>query len=366
MLKKINLAVVFTIFAFFSIAQTHKWDKCRGKDIPGAEIYKHYSGTIGDKKVVLDLTFGFCGGSNYGGSTYYYPGKEGSTLFNIGEPDSFDLNITLYGEEEPVKNKLWENINSWTDRSKLSRWTFKIKDEKLTGTWGSADNKETRDINLTEDYTKSVPMELIRFEDKLSGTSLLYSKPSLTAKPADAEFVTEQQLNFLGATKEHNRNWQDFLRTLKESNSLGYIMFIPVYNDNGFLVFEKMTTPNDGKYKPKYSYLCLDVQNKKRLTLNDIIHSNNEITTMLETALRKKYNLDKDKRLNMYFNFEKVPVTNNIMLTEQGINFCYNFDEIVIKQNNLRPSESQIKVFLSYNQLKKVLQEDFKKRLKNG
>lgn len=365
MYKILNLAIVFTFFACCNISYAQKWAKCRGKNIAGENIYKHYSGTLGNKKIALDLRFGFCGGSNYGGSNYYYTGKEGSILFYIGEPDSFNLNITLHAEEQLESNKLWKDNNShWDDRNNSPKWTFKITNDRLTGTWTSADKKEKRNISLTEDYKRSVPMDLLSYDNKSSDSWLLYVKPSAAADAKDAAFIVQEQLNFLGEPGAHN-NWTEFLKSLTANDLPGGNMLMPVYNDNGFLVLEMEANRDFGKeYTSRHIYLCLDVLKKRRLTLNDVIHLDNEkISQLLEVALRKKFNLEKDKKLSTVFLFERVPVTGNIMLTEQGINFCYNFDEIVIKQDNLRPAKDLIKVFLPYSQLTELIQDDFKKRI---
>ncbi len=361
--KIFSTALALFLFVCVNCSYGQKWDKCRGKNIPGENIYKHYFGTLGGEKIVLDLRFGFCGGSNYGGSNYYFEGKEGSTCFYIGEPDSFNLNITLHGEEQPNANKLWESADQWTDRDNLARWTFKITNNTLTGTWTSADKKEKKDIRLTEDYKNSVPMDLFSYRNKEAKIWIAYTKATAAVKADEAEFIVQEQLDFLGVSRERAKTWTAYLGSLKADDSIGMMNLMPVYNENGFLVLENESVRNEQTaYTSRHSYLCLDIANKRRLTLNDVLIDDNEkLSHLLESSLRKKFNLDKN--LRNYFIFEKVPVTSNIRLTEQGIYFCYDFNDIVFKRDGARPGENPLKVFLPYGQLKDLLKEDFKKRL---
>jgi hypothetical protein len=202
---------------------------------------------------------------------------------------------------------------------------------------------------------------LFFYNDANSKAHLFGAKTAASLTKTDADFISHAQINFLAGKHMDISNWQDYLKGWSGKPN-EYVMFMPVYNDNNILVFEKQDGLEGG-----YTYLCLDVLNKKQLALKDIINAdNNKLSSLLESAARKQYNLDAHKPLSTWFRTDKIPVTTKIMLVNNGINFCYNMQEIIpekdYKHKFIFP-DGPIKIFLSYEQLKGMMNEDFKKRV---
>jgi hypothetical protein len=361
--KLIYLLFLFSFCVWASDIYGQKWDKCPDPHAPGLDIYKHYRGTIGSKTISLDLRFGFCGGSNYGGSSYYYVGNEELTGLMINEPERFDLGVTLHSNEFSIgKNLVTDVHDPQNDRENNPHWEFEISGNKLTGKRHSIDGKTTEDVHLTEDYSESVALDMAFFEDPVSKMHLISAKPSPSVSKADADFISRSTLNFFTGKDAASADWPEYLKGFK-TNLTGYIILLPVYNDDGFLVLEKQT----GFAPASFSYLCLDVSNKKQLELKDIIKAdNNALSSRLETAARKKYKLDAGKKLSTWFKSDKIPVTDKIMLTNTGINFCYDLSEIIPEkdyQGKFIFPDAPVKIFLSYAQLHDLLTADFRKRI---
>ncbi len=74
---------------------------------PGEDIYKHYKGTIGTHQVLLDLRYGYCGSSNYGGSYIHDLTTGTTTRLIISEPASFAHNMELTGTESRIEDYWW-------------------------------------------------------------------------------------------------------------------------------------------------------------------------------------------------------------------------------------------------------------------
>jgi len=360
----------FLMAAFFIIASSVSYaqkKRAANPHAPGEDIYKHYTGTIGTRKVTLDLRYGYQGASNYGGSTYYYPNQEGTTLFYIYEPETFDHNVTLTAGEQEESHKLMADARELNrNRSAFPKWKFTITGNKLTGKWYSPDGIVIYDINLTEDYSRSYPMDVIYFRDTSSETTLIAVKPSANTNSSDADFITSAELNFINGRSIGVNNWPDYFTGGYAKKLAGVNDMFPVYNDNGFLVLMKSQYTNKFPVDD-FSFLCLDVLNKRILTLNDILNiDETRLSALLEKSVRKNYNLDPNKELSAWFLFDKIPVSEKIMIGNKGINFYYAIDEVIPAkdyQDKFLDRHTPIKIFLSYDDLKDMLKDDFKKRV---
>ncbi len=341
-----------------SVSASAQKKMCPDPHGPGQDIYKHYKGTLGGKAVSLDLRYGYCGGSNYGGSTYYYDDNERTTLFYIYEPKSYEHGVTLTAGEQQEQTNIWEDYKDQMEPV-MPTWEFKILGNKLIGKWQSDDKKINSDIELDEDYSRSVPMDIRFIKDSTSGASFVGVKPAATVSKKNADFIEGEQLKFVSSSDETIKTWPDYLRYYAKNNS-GMFYFMPVYNDNGFLVLEKNLRI---KKLEKNYYLNLDVNNRKQVTLNDIVISDRKkLSAMLETAVRKKYNLEAGKKLSTWFINDQMPVTDNIMIGHKGIVFCYN-PGVIYNVNHDKDENNVIRVFLSYGQLSKIMKPDFRRRI---
>ena len=376
----------FVLFSVIGNNALHAQDKNRKANphATGEDICKHYTGTIGDKNVVLDLRYGYQGASNYGGSRYYYADKAGTYGLIIPEPESFDHNIVLTAEEAKENHDL-NNDDLAPDRSNLAaKWEFTISGDSLTGTRQDFVTRQTEDIRLAEDYKKSTELDMVFITDKLptkddpektwAMASYMLVQPSFNTVEDKVIFIKGTALNFLGGLKLGAYYWsafppaytKKFFDDIVAENDTPivekdyYMALMPTYNDNGFLVLERMI----GLGYDSISYLCMDVRNKKQLDLKDILNVDNaKLSKLLENALREKYKLDKNKSLNTWLLVSKIPVTKNFALGHKGIYFTYNSGELYKSKPGSWNARNELSIFLPYDQLQSMLKPEFKKRL---
>jgi hypothetical protein len=347
---------------------------------PGEDIYKHYTGTIGDKKIALDLRWGWQGGSNYGGSDYYYADEPGTHSFDIYEPETFDHDATLNAKDVIIT----QFGQMFGDRDVPSpKWQFTLNGNKLNGTWVSADGITNATVALTEDYSNSYPMDLVIFRDSIyykSETNSMpangiftYSAPSSSCNSNDGNFIKRAEFRFLHGNGEYNeptgvltkkyakalfakniKTYADTATKKSDKAAFGMCSLMPVYNDEGLLVLKESHSVNFTN--EQVAYLCLDVRNQKQLELKDMLVANtNVLSPLLEKELRKKYKLDPSKDLKTWLLKSKIPVTSNAYPAHKGIVFTYNPGELLPNDN--------VDIFLSYDDLRNLLTEDFKKRI---
>lgn len=367
--------LLFAVAALFSTQTIFAGDRTKCGDIEYENIYKHFVGTIGKDKVVMDLRWGYCGGSNNGGSFFYNSATKDFRYLMIGEPQSYAHDVQLTASEYRIDD-------NWFSRThdEVPRWNFFIKGNKLTGTWRSADGKDTLAINLIEDYSNATPLEIMAYQQKIKQGKAKYSqdvhysfigvKPADDMKTRDAEFISNIMLQQANGTSVNAASWTEYPKAQgrKDINeykdnykpdwpgkNVGYhkaychhSMF-PMYNENGILVTE-YTYFNDST--SGRSFRNIDVANKKILTSADILTTDKATLT---TLLRNEYNNVKTPE-----NVEKIPVDNivpteNLIITHNGIAFNY-------QQGSSCSSEMWI--FLSYDKLQPLLTKEFKEKMK--
>ena len=400
-MKKAKFKIISCIFALMcTTASAQK----QGTLYPAPEpenIYKHYTGTIGDKKIVLDLMYGYNGGSNFGGSRYYTPGKEGVTTFSMNGPSMADRHAMAVATEFTPIDQLWVKYSEIWPNGTTPHWQFHIVGNRLNGTWTSADSTQRYDVHLTEDYSQSSKMDISFIHDTILiinkyGRKFIAQLNLVTAWPLikedNGQFIMEEISLFLTGAKGLNKD--DYLRGLKEDyrqKLIGgnrdridynseegeevyagwgwycmYMELTPEYNDNGFLVLKKaygdMCTYKI--VKNERSFLCLDVRNKKRLEYNDILTTDStKISELLGETARKQYQLDADKKLSTWFLYDHLPVTKNIALGNEGITFLYREGEILEDKKDGKGYSQIPELFISYKDLGDMLTKNFKKRI---
>lgn len=344
----------------------------------GEDIYKHYTGTIGNKKVVLDLRYGFCGASNYGGSYFYYPDDNETRCLIIYEPKSFDHTTELTAREQSI-NYYWGNHDDVPSAS----WSFVIKDNHLTGRWTSADKKTTAEIRMTEDYSHAIRMDVIVYNDsakteqpgkpmRTAYFDYLGVRPSANFSNAEAYLINKEILKLTGTDHQGivdmeilpsaiaQQRFNDFTRiygllpddtTNQAWNTRNFYyssMVFPVYNDKGLLSLELV----NASAKPA-NYVCIDVARNKTLRLADIIKTDNDKLTAL---ISKEYKNTADAETIKALPAEKIRFPENFMVTGKGIVFCYS--------SNTSPAyTSEVRVFLSFAKLGGMLTKDFRTRM---
>ncbi|PQJ12036.1 hypothetical protein CJD36_009620 [Flavipsychrobacter stenotrophus] len=374
---KTNKAIMLTIAVagMLNTQSIFAGDRTKCGDIEYENIYKHFVGTIGKDKVVIDLRWGYCGGSNNGGSFFYNSATKDFRYLMIQEPLSYAHNVQLKASEYRIDDNYYSQSHA-----EVPHWNFFIQGNKLTGTWRSADGKDTLAINLTEDYSNATPLEIMAYGQEIKKGKAKYSqdvhysfigvKPADDMKTRDAEFISNIMLQQANGTSVNAASWADYpkaqgrkdINTYKDNykpdwptKNVGYhkaychhSMF-PMYNENGILVTE-YTYYNDSSNGR--SFRNIDVANKKILTTADILTPDKATLT---TLLRNEYNNVKTPE-----NIEKIPADNivpteNIIITHNGIAFNYP------QTSNC---SSEVWVFLSYDQLKPILTQNFRDKMK--
>ena len=351
----------------------------------GSDIYKHFVGTIGKRKVVLDLRFGYCGGSNYGGSYYYEVGSKDAKLLIIGEPEKFEYDAPLQATEYQIDDN-WIEVES-TNGYRPIRWQFTIKDDHLTGKWYSADKKEILDINMVEDYGGAYPMEILVYRDsakkyleakKIKATyNFIGVKPSAQISKPDADFINSELLQFTGGNKigastfqdvpnaQSQKSFDEFRKNcqllitdtpvvnMPNEGSDCFALLFPVFNGDGFLTmdYEQFSYTMNGMNK-SHTYNCIDVSRKKVWHLNDIIADKAELTKLLQDEYKNRLKPEARVRAAV----DKIAPTENIILTHNGLVFCYPSND------NLHIVD-EIRIFVSFNKLKGSLTQDFRSRM---
>ncbi|MES2702044.1 MAG: hypothetical protein V4649_05365 [Bacteroidota bacterium] len=339
---------------------------------PGEDIYKHYTGTIGQRKVVVDVIYGYQGASNYGGSHFYDTEKEGVGTLIIYEPATFDHGVPMKASEQADDTTLGD-ANGWNE-TPMPKWDFTIAGENMKGRWHSADGKRHYNIDLSENYKESVALDLMVVSDTsaerdasgrrpLKGITYVGIKPAAAASNEDAEYVTSQALEFVNAgdIRDLQQYYRAYTRRyVLEPLPAGAKIFseqlYPVYNDNGILVLKHEVLMMGGNsIASTFAYLSMDMRSHSRIEPDDMLDVNSaKLAQMLESAVRNKYGLAPGVKLSTWLLRDKVPVARNMYPGHKGIFFTYNPGELV--------KDKAITVFLSYDQLS-VLNKSFRKRV---
>jgi len=370
-IKTFALFVSASLFSSILLAQIKKNGTPHG---PGDDIYKHYKGTIGSRNVVLDLVYGFQGSSNYGGSYYYFTDSLSTQIFYIQQPKSLDHKAALHADVLKENSSLDELRSGST----ATTWEFRIADSILSGHIN--ENGQTHKIQLKEDYTNSIAFSIDAFKKdtvlrkneakQAKAEIIILGLKAQGTNETNLDFIHRELLKFLEEGKTSYKNIgtgyqayiQNWLKTSVEKlkttgNDVKSIrktvLLRPIYNDHKFIVFKKTVYGSD---EDAISFLLLDIKNKKKLDLKDILTvDNTKLQALLETALRKKYHLESGKKLSTWLTIEQMKVSNKIFLTHKGISFYYDPGDI---------HENEIVLHLDFIQLRPMLKKDMASRMK--
>ncbi len=358
---------------------------------PGENIYRHYTGTIGNHKAVLDLRYGFQGASNFGGSTVYFTDEGGLKFFLISQPPSFLHTEVFRAQIFPENVPLSEVKNVYSIFVQTTRFEFTLSHDSLIGKWLDPNAQAQTSFVLKEDNSNALPFVFRYGADSTVATGKnnkamkavgTYKgvQPSPKMKEKDVAFVYNAVARFMGIAKTPNDLaqicLQQFLGSFDKaihggkepdgSSFSGNYTLFPVYNDNGFLVLQKGGYQYDfekNEYSDQYQYLCLDVKNKKTLALDDVLAMNNDaLANLLESAFRKKYQLEAAKKLNELFNTDKMPLSNNFMLVSKGLIFSYYPGKIFRESEDIAELQ-EMRLFLSFEELGGMVKPEFKTRM---
>jgi hypothetical protein len=362
---------------------------------PGENIYRHFTGTIGNHKAVLDLRYGFQGALNWGGSTCYFTDEGGLDFFLITQLAPFSHTELLRAQVFPENVPLSGVKDVYSIFAQTPRFDFKLSNDSLTGNWINSGEMNQSIVTLKEDYSNAVPFIFKHADD----TAMAIGKKNDTMKAIvsyrgvgispgmkkkDAVFINKAVAQFMSSPAisvkdTHDlpdacfqRFFTEFKTSVKEGKEVnggsftGQYTLFPVYNDNGFLVLQKGGYQYDfenKEYTDRYLYLCLDVKNKKTLKLDDVLVPNNDaLTGLLENAFRKKYRIEPGKKLSDLFISDKMPLTDNFIIVNKGLIFSYSPTKIFRDDQDISQLQ-EMRLFLSYDELNTMLKPEFKNRI---
>ncbi len=343
--------------------------------------YKRYTGTIAGQAVVVNMYCYTDNGNTFAGGTYYYAGK--SELLGIAVTN-----------DALIKNEL--HIKEWiaasreeTPDSLYNTWTVTIDGSNATGKFTNGITKKSYDISLHEDYAHATPLTVVGYADSLAAPGPKWTghaNASYTIAEAtgpDAAAINQLILTTLGndsgkikalhdLPKYHvNRALTQFKSWFEDEQKDGEdeerlqefytgSLLLPVYNDRDLLVLENSVQEFSGGAHPNHasSFVTIDVKEKKLLKLGDILTvDSTAISAILNNKVRAVLHIPASAALEDNIIAATVPATDNFVITDKGLTFCYSPYEIASY------ADGDVWLFIPYSQLKVLLKPDFVLRM---
>jgi len=341
-----------------------------------SSFYKRLEGTIAGQPVVMYL---HCYGGTLAGSYYYV--KQGKPIELAGEwdaahPNRIEVKEMADGNEEatalPAMEGTWENggiKGSWYDARKTKTYLIDLKEAYPKGCYTFAA------LNLTDSamaypgtkespeatVTRQVLIPLQAENAWLSGQIVQLIADS-SAAGTDIPAVTRE------SGKTFLNNYKKDIEGLKTENPdmasmLNYedeLRLFVVYNNNGLLAIAKNFYGYTGGAHGYGGvlYTCFDVENRRKLSLSDVISADSvQLQPVMEAAFRKAYGLNTTDSLTGILFENHLETTNNFFITPTGLGFLY-------LQYEVAPyAAGPIYVFVPYADLRRFLRPDFAKRM---
>ncbi len=344
------------------------------------DFYKHFSGTIDGKPLLLELV---CYEGKYSG--YYYT-TDGRPVELDGSKDSTTGIIAL---EETSATFLKNDTVGFT-------WQLHIKADSAYGQRINPVDKNTANISLKENYNDGA-VQLDVFYQSMTAAyhedmDTPYAENSVQwiypKDPQAQKFVTgsvfkmiqcdtaasyskESLSNCLSAKAEdYFHEYRETISLLEEggaelksevNNFSSTAQQRVVWNANQWLVVEAQEYDYSGGAHGNTvsTYYNFDLQSQKQWTIADMVVPDTEkLTVLLDITARKYFGLSDGEALQGRLLVNKMPVTDNFFITRTGIVFCYQPYEIASF------SDGNILLFISYNELSDMLTPAFRERMK--
>ncbi len=344
--------------------------------------YKRYTGTIAGQPVVVNMYCYTVDSNTYAGGTYYYIGK--SELLGISVK-----NDPLLKNELHIKEWITSNHNDETPDSLVNTWAITIDGPNATGKFTNGATKKMFDINLHEDYTNASQLKMVYYSKNAT-----LKEPRWTAG-ANAEYtgievegdgneaINNLLLHALGDDSGNVKTLQSLPKfwvekqlehttalldevgkdSLEEEPMDDYhndLLVTPVYNDHNFLVVECMTSEYSGGAHSNHAsnFVTIDRQEKKRIQLGDVLKVDSAmISGLLDIKARAVFHIQPNEKLDDNLLVAAVPATDNFIITDKGLTFCYSPYEIASY------ADGDVWLFIPYSQLKPLLLPAFTQRM---
>ncbi len=349
-------------------------------------FYKRLTGAIAGKAVTVHLT-SFDG--RYTGYCYYKGQETYVSLSSFGDT-AHAAGIRL--DELCITERL-------ADSAAQPYWLLRIYGDSAYGMRVSGENIPPDEIILKEDYPEgSCRMELIyhslraAYHDE-SDTPFVTSTYHLLWPVSDPDtarttflarwFATltgcdnpsvYTKYGVLQCISEKDKNYfSEYRRVIMESgmqsdellrptnNHFRDVFWNVAGNENDLLTLEITSSEYTGGAHGNYTinYYCLDMALRKLWTLPDIMTiDSSKLKVLLDMAARRYFRTGDTSALQERLLVSEIPVTENIYLTDAGIVFCYQPYEIASYADGVIP------LFISYRELKDMLQDAFRKRMR--
>ena len=346
------------------------------------EFYKRFEGTIAGEPVFLQMS---SLRKNISG-IYYYE--------NIGVPVYFSA-ININGDSLFLIEKLLSG--KYTDNDKFATLNLKFTDSVLSGIWQSADRIRSFPVLLKESYPQgSFKFSISTIEDSVKPYPKFEGGPLATAK-----------ITFVYPDSSINKTKSDFLKSEIEA-LMGYDKVSPntpvedvahkfifdyffryknglpapsdtsadlssptfkhyydkkigvVFNRKNMVIFSSYILEFAGGAHPNHSttFFCVDVENKKRLALADVlIMDSAKISPILEKVLRKDRKIPSSNKLSTVLFEDYILPNENFYFNLMGIVFYYNPYEIAPYVYG------DTEIFIPFSSISDLLKPEFKERM---
>ena len=384
------------IFAILVFANFNGIAQKKSKTVLRDNWCRRYVGKIGGQPVVVNLYT--CIKSNsldtvyYSGGNYYYVNK--SELLNL-ELTADEHSEDIVHATESLLTDGWGDGGPGQDDS----WDLTIKDGHANGKFHKANTAQTYEIELTEDYTEACRLAISEHNDSVlvkgrrwngrAAVSCLGITAGEGTNERESDFINRSIMKLFSydgaklATfskltypkiyyKEYLAKYLSVYKTdvkklqsnMPEQQPLGdfeqNVSIVPFYNARGLLVVGNSWYDYAGGAHGNRGevFVNIDVKEHHVLKLTNIMEVNKTVlSNALNAAARKKFHIAKGQTLEEVFFVKTVPVTNNFIISDKGLTFCYSTYEIAAY------AAGNIKLFVPYSSIIKLLKPEFIKRM---
>ncbi len=339
--------------------------------LPEGYIYKHFSGKLEDgTPIEVEVTL------NKGNAMVYWHQGTLSPVYAEGRADSAGV-LHL--------------MNDVRSENPTEFFTGSLTSRKLVGALKAENPKQ---IELLENYgegslrfegfTKADSIKLINKPNSPEGhVDVAYLIPSSVDPAIDANKISTMLLPFYfgdkskapdirtGAQQEIGFFRDDYTSVGKNFNgefgaAFNWQSFSEsrvVFNNKYILSLQVSRYEYTGGAHGFSSseFRVIDLKSAKRLKLEDVFNKNyrSSLIKLIEQNLRTTFRISKEKTLEEGgLLVPAVEPTENFFLTDKGIGFVYNPYEIAAY------SYGNVEVFLSFDQVSKIIKEDIVEQLK--
>lgn len=372
-MKKVLLSLLaLTAFQPIGLAQA---PSAKNKDASLAgNYYKYFTGTIAGQPVTAQIQS--VNGKLSGSYEYEkYPGPLMLTYINNqAAGDSIILG---------------EDVDEDASQKNYPIWKYTFANDRISGTWYSADRKKTYPIAMKESYPQGVMRFTYRYSDTTAAAfpgkentpscEIEYAYPVAAKGNAPVCWLNKKIKSLLGidttssfkqGVEKAEKNYiENYLENIgpdsgEDKSSIGNwqnnTCVSVQYNAGGYVVLNADLYDYSGGAhgNPGSVHFCYDTRNIKELQLADITTADSlTVQHLLEEQFRKDNSLNSADSLTGILFDNYLPPNKNFSFDRTGIYFTYNPYEVAPYVRGI------FTVFIPFDKLKGKLNEEFKKRM---